>query len=77
MRKCKTNDQLTVDVLEEGLLEFCDLSGVNLVQEASDTAVDDGNLKIIFLELSNKILSFLHKQMTIFQTIILKALDFS
>ena len=58
-------------MLEEGLLEFCDLSGVNLVQEASDTAVDDGNLNIGFLELGHKILSFPHKQMTIFQTIIL------
>ena len=61
----------SLDVLNEGSLEGGDLAGVNLVQEATDTAVDDGNLNIGFLELGHKILSFPHKQMTIFQTIIL------
>ena len=32
------------DVLCELLLEFCDLGGVHLVQESSDTAVDDCDL---------------------------------
>ena len=34
----------SLDVLNEGSLEGGDLAGVNLVQEATDTAVDDGDL---------------------------------
>ena len=34
----------SLDVSEELLLELSDLGGVNFVQEAPDTAVDDGHL---------------------------------
>merc|ERR1719356_70339 len=34
----------SLDVLNEGSLEGGDLAGVNLVQEATDTAVNDGDL---------------------------------
>ena len=37
---------LTVDILKKCLFELSDLGGANLVQEASITALDDGNLQI-------------------------------
>ena len=45
-----------LDVFRELLLELCDFGGVHLVEEASDTTVDDGDL---FLDGHGHILSLL------------------
>ena len=45
----------SLDVLNEGSLEGGDLGGVQFVEEPSDAAVDDANLKITTVRYVHKI----------------------